>query len=224
MRRLVLITLILLAVSACRGTNSSQSYATNVGVKPLIISIADTISNTPIDDMPFQFWLQTNTQHILATNRTKGALNYTSRNRQLDIPVSTAALKCMGHVFSTIAASNLKKSNQWLNFKKKYPYRFLELLPEVKDFYSQINNQEGQNFSQLTVPILWNGFEATGESKPSDTGFRVRGYLKWSGVLLPDGNTCLVATTAQILELLELSLKCEEGDQTSCNFPTESIL
>lgn len=223
MRRFVFIILILSTVSACRSTNPSQTYTAKTVADPLIITLADSSTDTPIDNMPFQFWLQTKPQPILATNRTKGALNYTSQNANLDIPVSEAAIKCMRLVFSTIAASSIKTSKQWLDFKKRFPYRFLELLPVLKDFYSERTNGQPYNFSQLTVPILWNGFQAAGAARSTEAGFKVRGYLKWSGVLLPDGNTCMVATSAQVLELLELSLSCEDGKLTSCNIPTENV-
>ncbi len=223
MRRFAFVFSMLFAGSACRSTNSSKTFADSAEAEPMIISLETSSSLAPIDSMPFHFWLQSKTQPILATNRTKGSLNYISQNRQLDIPVSEAAIKCMSQVFSTIAASEVKKSEQWSNYRKKYPYRFLELLPEVKDFFSEPFEDGTHNFHQLTTPVLWNGFEATGESKPTDTGFKVRGYLKWVGVLLPDGNTCMVTRSSEVLKLLELSMKCEDGDQTSCYFPTETI-
>jgi hypothetical protein len=223
MRRFAFIISILFAGIACRSTNSSQTFVNSAEAEPMIISLEASSSLAPIDSMPFHFWLQSKTQPILATNRTKGALNYISQNRQLNIPVSQAAIKCMSQVFSTIAASDVKKSEQWSKYRKKYPYRFLELLPEVKDFYSEPFEHEIPDFRQLTTPVLWNGFEATGEAKPTDTGFKARGYLKWVGVLLPDGNTCMITSGSEVLKLLELSMKCEDGDQTSCYFPTETI-
>lgn len=214
-------TLLLTMVSACKSTSPSQNYASGADSEPTTFDLKTSTLENPIDNMPFQFWLETGSQKILATNRTRDALNYTSQNNNLDIPVSSQAIQCMRHVFATIEKEQIKTSKLWKSFKDRYPYRFLEILPELKDFYSAPSPNEAttNNFSQLTMPVLWNGFEP--ESGSSDTGFKLRGYLKWSGVLLPDGITCLVATKDQILKLLERSLQCEAGDIANCNVPTE---
>lgn len=207
--------------SACKSTTPSQTHARLQDSEPTTFDLKTSTLENPIDNMPFQFWLETGSQKILATNRTRDALNYTSQNSNLDIPVSIQAIQCMRHVFAAIEKEQIKTSTLWKSFKDRYPYRFLEVLPELKDFYSSHSPNEAttNNFSQLTMPVLWNGFES--ESGSSDTGFKLRGYLKWSGVLLPDGITCLVATKDQILKLLERSLQCEAGDIANCNVPTE---
>jgi hypothetical protein len=223
LRTTLLITSIFL-FCGCKSTSTAQLYAINTGteIEPTSIDLTKSKLANPIDYRPFQFWLQTRPQKILATNRSKGSLNYTSQNASLDIPVSEQAIQCMRHVFATIERENIKESKQWKEFKERFPYRFLEVLPDIKDFYTQTNPApEIDSYNQFTVPVLWNGFQAIDNSAASDSRFKLRGYLKWSGVLLPDGITCLVATSKQVLNLLEQSKACEEGNLSSCNIPTE---
>jgi len=224
MKRFVLFMCSLGVVSACKSTSSSYTYSSNSLqiLQPIQIDLSSATIDAPIDNMPFQFWLQTSPQKILATNRSKGVLNYTSQNTNLDIPVSTQAIQCMQQVFASFQRENIKATEQWTTFRARFPYRFLEILPEVKDFYS-LGGPESLSvpYTQLTVPVLWNGFQSVSGAMSSGTGFKLRGYLKWSGVLLPDGKTCLVATKEQVLNLLEQGLRCESGDKESCNFPTE---
>jgi len=223
---------LLIVVSACKGTNNTETYGSvsHQKIVPLTFDISTSSSETAIDSMPFQFWLQSSPIKILATNRSRGALNYTLQNAQIDIPVSQNAIQCMRQVFTTIEKGNIKETKQWSDFKKKFPYRFLEILPELKDFYSiskLVNQKAIERLTltdpyQLTLPVLWSGLQPTIDSEQRPAGFKLKGYLKWRGVLLPDGVTCLVATSKQILSLLEQSIDCENGKLTRCNIPTET--
>lgn len=224
MLRATLLIISIPLLCSCKSTSTAQTYAIDTGteIEPTSIDLTKSTLTNPIDYRPFQFWLQAQPQKILATNRTKSSLNYTSQNANLDIPVSDQAIQCMRHVFATIERENIKESRQWREFKEKFPYRFLEILPDIKDFHTQSNaTADRDSYNQFSIPVLWNGFQSNDNSTARDTRFKLRGYLKWTGVLLPDGVTCLVATSKQVLNLLEQSLECELRNTTSCNTPTE---
>lgn len=210
-------------------TSGNTSYLNSTGVVPIKVMLTPSSERPSTDSRPTQYWLHpaNGKQSILATRKSNSGLTYTSGNSGINQPVSISAQQCMDHIFRTIEKSQFEKSIEWKNYSRKYPYRFLEILPELQDFYTSRaageSSQDTKKFGQWLVPVLWNGFKNANISPPGESGFKVRGYIKWRGALLSDGKTCLIARSEDIARLLQTALKCEDGEKIFCNFRTEKL-
>lgn len=220
--------LIQLMIIGCKtvdtGTDRQSSHS--IPIEILLTPSAETLDT---DSKPSQFWLHAaiSNRSILATGKSTNGLSYISGNAGIHLPVSIAALQCMNQIFQTIDKSRAELSGTWLSFSKQHPNRFLEPMAELHDFYSSGDSLQGSSskseMNPWLEPVLWNGFKSTNSSKPGDSGFKVRGYIKWRGALLSDGKTCLISQPDQIIKLLHASMQCEAGESLYCNFRTEDL-
>lgn len=214
----------------CRTADKPRPVKTdNVGANMTSVILALTEDVPEISQRPFQFWMYRNIRDpapVMASNRSAKALRYVVANQQVNIPVSAAAIHCMGTIFRAIEEANLKQSPEWMEFRRIWPYRFLELLPEVHDLYSyrsEAASETAEETPPLTWarPALWAGLSAAETPTPGEPGFRVRGYLQWKGVLLADGVTCVISRPEDVIRLLSDAVRCEQGNSSYCAIATE---
>jgi hypothetical protein len=226
--RLVTFLMLTTSLAGCKTTDTPRPVQTeDRGRHMTAVTLSLTGEVPAIDERPFRFWMYrsvTDREPVLATNRSARTLRYVAANYGIDVPVTPEAIRCMGSVFAAIEQANLKQTQVWQEFRKLWPYRFLEILPEVHDFRSY--QQESADPAApvkagfMTRPTLWSGLAAADAPAPGESGFRVRGYLKWKGVLLPDGVTCMISQSDDLTRLLADAVDCERGNNANCSFAT----
>lgn len=220
------ISLIILAIafSGCRATVQGPEPRQASIQKMLPVTVGASELEPTIDHRPFQFWMHrdlSDQSPVLAANRTTKDLRYIASNEGLSVEVSPAAIRCMGEVFAIITRYNLERSEEWTNFRTMHPHRFLEVLPEVHDFHtyksqhSAAHEIDAKSVTSWFGPKLWSGQEQR------ESGFRVRGYLKWRGILLDDGTTCLITRGDDVRTFLSHAMNCEAGDAEACTLVVE---